>query len=439
LNGSDDYSLNQDEINEFIDSLQNKNIQISTNSSFIIAQHLNQDSNITIRGVSFNRKTGGQIIDTSNKNKIINSDLSAAAIVSHESINYSSNKKIGVTYFCSLYDTKNSKWNESGCTAPHYNKQYDRYECTCNHLTKFALLWLPKISQPNYLTPQDIASLIFLSFSILCFIAVIIHSLTVRLLNPMMSFKPRDLLPLISSATTTSLFIFYIALTMTIYTRISSLPLTSTACFTSASILMFITYFLLIFMFCVRTSVGYFNYLRFVQLFPEPSHRMLFIMVILSLLISITSTAFAVGFNSNSSYNITQMHDNKLCWFTRDVIYYFTTIPVCIFLLLNLITIIVVAKHIINHIQRATSPHQSYERMKRCVLVVLSSCVTQGLGWLFGPFITFVNPTAGNVLGWFFIIFNGLEGVWAILLYTIIRSQRLDESRRGRTKHKWFK
>jgi hypothetical protein len=95
---------------------------------------------------------------------------------------------------------------------------------------------------------------------------------------------------------------------MTIYTRISSLSLTSTACFTSASILMFITYFLLIFMFCVRTSVGYFNYLRFVQLFPEPSHRKLFIMVILSLLISITSTAFAVGFNSNSSYNITQIH-----------------------------------------------------------------------------------------------------------------------------------
>jgi hypothetical protein len=77
--------------------------------------------------------------------------------------------------------------------------------------------------------------------------------------------------------------------------------------------------------------------------------------------------------------------------------------------------------------------------MKRCVLVVLSSCITQGLAWLFGPFITFINPTARNVLGWFFIIFNGLEGVWAILLYMIIRSQRLDESRRGRTKHKWFK
>ena len=146
-------------------------------------------------------------------------------------------------------------------------------------------------------------------------------------------------------------------------------------------------------------------------------------------LFSIAWTSFAAGFNSNSSFNITQLYPYKLCWFTRDVIYYFMTIPVCIFLLLNFITIIFVAKHIINHARNATSPHQSYERMKRCVLVLLSSCVTQGIGWLFGPFISFINPTAGEVLGWFFIIFNGLEGVWSILLYIFIRSQQIDEQK----------
>jgi hypothetical protein len=106
------------------------------------------------------------------------------------------------------------------------------------------------------------------------------------------------------------------------------------------------------------------------------------------------------------------------------------TIPISIFLLLNFIIIILVGKRIINHARNATSPHQSYERMKRCILVLLSSCVTQGIGWLFGPFITFINPTAAEVLGWVFIIFNGLEGVWIILLYIIIRSQRIDEVKR---------
>jgi hypothetical protein len=68
--------------------------------------------------------------------------------------------------------------------------------------------------------------------------------------------------------------------------------------------------------------------------------------------------------------------------------------------------------------------------MKRCVLVLLSSCITQGIGWLFGPFITIFSPTAGNILGWFFIIFNGLEGFWSILVYVIIRSQHMDEQKR---------
>jgi hypothetical protein len=330
-------------------------------------------------------------------------------------------------YLCSYLDTDTdtAEWNESGCTEPQYIEEFGRYECNCSHLTSFGLIWLID-TQPD----QDIASLIFLSLSILCFIAVIVHSITIRLVNPLASLRPRDLLPLLSSASTTLLFIFYIALGMTVYTRTTSES--GTKCFLSSSVLMFFVYFFLIFMFCAKTSVGYFNYLRFVYLFPEPSNRKLFVSLIISFFIAITWTSFAAGFNSNPSYNITQFYPYELCWFTRDVIHYFLTIPVCIFLLLNLLTIIFVAKHIINHVRRATSPHQSYERMKRCVLVLLSSCATQGIGWLFGLFTLFGDSTApsSKVLGWFFVIFNGLEGVWSILLYIIIRSQLLEEARR---------
>jgi hypothetical protein len=243
-----------------------------------------------------------------------------------------------------------------------------------------------------------------------------------------MHLQANDLLPLISCASTTILFIFYIALGMTVYTQTSSSN--QTQCFLSSSVLMFLVYFFLIFMFCAKTSVGYFNYLRFVYLFPQPSFRRLIILLIISFFLSIGWVSFAAGFNSNSSFNITQLYPYRLCWFTRDVLYYFLTIPVCIFLLLNLIIIIFVAKHISNHARNATSPHQSYERMKRCVLVLLSSCVTQGIGWLFGPFISFVSPTGGDVLEWIFIVLNGLEGLWSILLYIIIRSQRIDEQKR---------
>ncbi|CAF3894218.1 unnamed protein product, partial [Rotaria sp. Silwood1] len=37
-------------------------------------------------------------------------------------------------------------------------------------------------------------------------------------------------------------------------------------------------------------------------------------------------------------------------------------------------------------------------------------------------------------LGWLFVIFNGLEGVWIILLYIIARKEHMDENLRGKYK-----
>lgn len=452
-----------------------------------MAQPVIQGGNIIILGAAFREGTGGETVNNLNRSAAIGAPLKAAATISnpplsgvtsinmfiieqptmYENISNSSEKSLAsavivagvqrnpgmfsqinielffqvlsdyqpsvdATYLCSFYDTNSSSWNESGCTVPIYNSTFDRYECSCNHLTSFGLIWLPRgpglKATDRTLRAVDIASLVFQSISIICFIAIIIHAMIIRCTNPIMRLQPNDLLPLISCASTTILFIFFIALGMTVYNGTSSAD--QTRCFLSSSVLMFFVYFFLIFMFCTKTSIGYFNYLRFVYLFPQPSFRRLYILLLISFLISIGWTAFAAGFNSNSSFHITQLYPYRICWFTRDVIYYFVTIPVCIFILLNFITIIFVGKNIINHVRNATSPHLSYERMKRCVLVLLSSCVTQGIGWLFGPFISFVDPTAGQVLEWIFVVFNGLEGLWSILLYIIVRAQRIDEQKR---------
>ncbi|CAF2868910.1 unnamed protein product [Rotaria sp. Silwood2] len=483
-NQTDVLSVNN--INNIVDNLDGVNLTINSNTSFLMVQHPNKGNNMIVLGVSFKHGIGGKIVDTSNEQNITHSFLSAAAIVSQESLNgvisfnmliidkptgyeyvdNSTNKTLASSvivtslrrnssnfdsmtislyfkpldeykrndsgkYLCSFYDTKNLQWNESGCSDAQYNKEYNRYECVCYHLTSFALIWLPESLLTEIgrkkLDAQDIASLIFQSLSILCFLAIIIHAISVRIIKSPINIQALNLLPLISTASTTILFIFFIILSMTVYTQTSSSN--QTQCFLSSSILMFITYFLLIFMFCVKTSVGYFYYLRFVRLFPQPSHRKLFIMLIISLFISLLCVAFAIGFNTKPSYNITQLYPYRLCWFSRNVIYYFLTIPICTFLLLNIITIILVSKSIITYTRNAVTSGQINERLKRCILVLLSSCVTQGIGWLFGPFISFISPIAGNILGWIFIILNGLEGVWSIILYVLIRSQQMDKQR----------
>jgi hypothetical protein len=480
-------TLTADRIDDLVSQLDNASVVANSNASFIMVQPPKQDGDkIIILGASFKRNSGGQLVNISNKDDIIKSNLSTAVIISNESlinvrsiniliindptafrtidsssnkilessvivmklqqINESSELRINMAlyfqlfngserkdhgkYACSFYNRNTSAWDEYGCVTSEYKEVFDRFECTCNHTTSFALIWSPNTPSTKDLTAQDIASLAFQSLSILCFLAIIIHELTVRIRNPMESIQARHLLPLISSGITMILFIFFIALGLTVRTKTSFDN--ETQCFLSSKVLMFFVYFFLILMFCVKTSIGYFNYLRFVHLFPEPSYRKLYIMLLISFFISITWVAFAAGFNSNPSFNITELRPYQLCWFTRNATYYFLLIPTGIFILINLITFILVATRIINHVQHATSPHQSYERMKRCVVVLLSSCFTQGLGWIFGPIILFTSedPTASDVLGWFFIIFNGLEGLWAIIVYIIIRSQHMDERRR---------
>ncbi|CAF1240520.1 unnamed protein product [Rotaria magnacalcarata] len=472
-------------IEQSLSKLNNISITISSDTSFLIAQPLNQSSNDILLGARFQRGFSGSLVTHSIKDSSLNSNTSVAAVIAEQSLvnvkslqmfiidkpimyenaDNKTNKSlassvvvgsvqllssasasmnislyfkispeyqpnVSATYLCSFYDISNSCWNETGCTNALFNPAFSRYECSCNHLTSFALIWLPQSQLGSYgrtMRAADIASLVFQSVSILCFIIVIIHSVTVRAMNPLLKFQPNNLLPLISSATTTILFIFFIALGMTVYTQTPSEN--ETKCFLSSSVLMFFVYFFLIFMLCTKTSVGYFNYIRFVHLFREPKLRLLYRLLIISFIISITWVSFAAGFNANSSFSISQLYPYQLCWFTRDVIYYFMTIPIGIFLLLNFFTIILIGKHIIVHVRNAPSKRQSHERMKRCVLVLLSSCVTQGIGWLFGPFISFVSPTGGDVLEWFFIIFNGLEGVWSIILYIIIRSQQMEEQK----------
>ncbi|CAF3371911.1 unnamed protein product [Rotaria socialis] len=473
-------------IEDSLSKLNNISITLRSDTSFLIAQPLNHSSNDILLGARFQRGLGGLSVTNSTVDPSLNSNTSVAAVIAeqslldvkslqmfiidkptmYENVDKKTNKSlassvvmgsvqrvssesssmnislyfkispeyqpnVSAMYLCSFYDISNSRWNETGCTNPLFNAAFDRYECSCNHLTSFALIWLPQSQIGSYgrtMRAADIASLVFQSVSIVCFLIVIIHSVAIRAMNPLLKFQTNNLLPLISSASTTILFIFYIALGMTVYTQTPSEK--ETKCFLSSSVLMFFVYFFLIFMFCTKTSIGYFNYLRFVYLFPEPKLRQLYSLLIISFLVSITWVSFAAGFNANASFSITQLYPYQLCWFTHDVIYYFMTIPVCLFLLLNIFTIIFVSKHIIAHARNATTRHQSYERMKQCVLILLSSCVTQGIGWLFGPFISFVSPTGGDVLEWFFIIFNGLEGVWSIILYIIIQLQGMEEQKR---------
>ncbi|CAF4931377.1 unnamed protein product, partial [Rotaria sp. Silwood1] len=349
-------TLTISQINQVVGNLKSDNHTKNSNDSILIVTRPNQEFNGTIIiGASFQEDVRGTVVDTRNKNNVTNSNLSAAGIVTVESLNdaksfnmlivndptpfenvdNTSNRTLSssivfatinstnsnrtkisidlyfqvlkppkptedVTYLCTYYDTNTSQWNEYGCTIPQYNIKFQRYECQCNHLTSFALIWLPKPPGPPGNIPravldhQDKASIAFQIISIICFIGVIIHGLVMKFTKPHMFIQLRLLVPLISCVVTMILFIFYIALGLTVYSRFSQSNTTDNSanrgrsfqensneinlletelnsridsssvnsslsyipCLPNEHGLMFIVYFLIIFMFGVKTSFG---------------------------------------------------------------------------------------------------------------------------------------------------------------------------------------
>ncbi len=528
LNSSNTLKIAQ--IDEIFGNLTSANYTVENNDSIIVITQPNPCANVTtIIGAAYETKVGPVIINTDNREDVTDLPLRAAGIVDfttqcnvtsfnmliirnptiYQNIDNSTNSTVVSSiviakvkekgndpvnvvidlyfqvltslkptengkYLCAFYDTNTLQWNESGCTEPN-RIELNRFRCECHHLTSFALIWLPEppssVGKRPELDAQDKASIAFQLLSIICFLGIVIHGITVRILNPQKYTQTRHLLPLFSYGITMILFIFYIALGFTVYSkRIESDDNTETAiqrgrisgenfngryitnelisradspstqssssnipCLSSEYALMFIVYFFIIFMFCSKTSIGIDNYRRYVQLFPPPSPRMLILMMVISFFISIICLAFAVGFNSRPSNEIAGIYLNKLCWFNRNVIHYFFTIPICIFLAINLAMFIPVAKNNITHAQIEDEEDRSYYvRRKRCVYILLTSCVTQGFGWLFGPMIFVANQDAAKVLEWFFVVFNGLEGVWAILLYIVVEREGMNDTERYR-------
>ncbi|CAF4566511.1 unnamed protein product, partial [Rotaria magnacalcarata] len=183
-------------IEQSLSKLDNISITLSSDSSFLIAQPLNHSSNDILLGARFQRGLNGSAVTISTENSSLNSNATAAAVISEQSLvnvkslqmfiidkptmyenaDNKTNKSlassvvvgsvqllgsasvslnislyfkispeyqpnVSATYLCSFYDISNSCWNETGCTGALFNPVFSRYECSCNHLTAFAITW----------------------------------------------------------------------------------------------------------------------------------------------------------------------------------------------------------------------------------------------------------------------------------------------------------
>ena len=211
-----EFFLTPMEIDSIVGQL-NSNIIMNRTDLFLMATSTDQEKDMII-GVSFQSESGGELIRNANRYQMIETNVSTLAFISPDSLrgvthlsmlvidkpdyydsftnsmneilvssiivakvqrNQSLSERMNISlYFtkrwnnvvtekfaghfvCSYYDTDASSWKEFGCTLPIYNAQFNRYECSCNHLTTFALLY--RIDRSSLTTTVTLESITYSS------------------------------------------------------------------------------------------------------------------------------------------------------------------------------------------------------------------------------------------------------------------------------------
>lgn len=191
--------LSPTEIDHLVSNIGNLTLTLNTNASFLMLQPPNSPGrNTTNLGGTFSRGRGGLVIDNLNFNDLLSSsDVTAAAMFSpaslinvislnmliidnttlYENVDSSNGSRpvsavmvvalqtngstppptnilllfqvlpgydpnTHADYVCAYYDSSYRVWNTSGCTLPVYTASYNRYTCSCKHLSTFALVRL---------------------------------------------------------------------------------------------------------------------------------------------------------------------------------------------------------------------------------------------------------------------------------------------------------
>ena len=212
LNGSSSGLVSINRIDNVVGQLNATDFTVSSNSSFLMAQGINQSGSTVVRGAAFTRGSGGQVVNSANQSSVLISAFSAAAFLSNQSsgavlalnmfiidrptmfenVNSSNNQAlascvvvvstrvlssisstridlyfsilseyqptINVTYLCSFYNVTTASWSQTGCSLPLFDSFYGRYYCSCNHTTTYALTYVPSTTSTTSSTTTTIST-----------------------------------------------------------------------------------------------------------------------------------------------------------------------------------------------------------------------------------------------------------------------------------------
>lgn len=315
-------------------------------------------------------------------------------------------------YSCVFW--QKNRWNDSGCSYS-LDPKSNRHWCYCNHTTSFALIFIPhKTIQKTYIPAITVAVI-----SIVCFFLSIILSIY----HQTTRFRHLSIANIFALSNSVVLFILLTVILIRGY--LSNMKMHGN-CSISEENLVLATYFFLITTFASKTLLGicyfltiFFHFI-FIQLtvisnkwFYASFFLVIFIALIPTIIIKIIF----------KQWNNFFLQYQGICWFNSSIIFRFISIPIIVFMSLNLIIIFGITIRLIRFSISRKTIKIDEKRLIISMMIWTALCVLLGIAWIFGPFLDMMigekEDTSSIIKLWIFAIFIGLEGVWVLIVNVI--------------------
>jgi hypothetical protein len=209
-------------------------------------------------------------------------------------------------------------------------------------------------------------------------------------------------------------------------------------CSRSEENLVIATYFFLISTFASKTLLGicyfltiFFHFI-FIQ-FTSLSNKWFYTGFCLVILVALIPTI--ILHTLRYQWKNLFLQYQGICWVNSSVIFQFISIPIIIFIGLNLLIISGITIRLLKFSFERKTVKTNEKRLIISLMIWLALCTSLGIAWIFGPFldvlITDKDQSSSVVKLWFFGIFIGLEGLWVLIVNVVFYyNQKVNQKNR---------
>uniref|UniRef100_A0A914E9N3 Latrophilin-3 n=1 Tax=Acrobeloides nanus TaxID=290746 RepID=A0A914E9N3_9BILA len=298
---------------------------------------------------------------------------------------------------CVFWDQAETSWSQRGCNLSYTDGVYTN--CTCNHLTSFAILMditgsLDGLTGANWIA-LDIITIIGCALSIICLIlSVFVFTFFSSLYNARNTIHRNLCLTLLIAE-----LIFVIGID-----RVQN----QGAC---KAIAILLHYFFMS-AFCWMLLEGYQLYRMLIQVFEANQSK-----ILLYYLVGYGFPAVIVAISAGSAHQC--YGTTNYCWIdVKTPLIWAFVAPITVIIVINLIILIIALRVVLSVKTRdRTTQDKIFGWLKGSTLLL---CLL-GITWIFG-YLTAV-PTGVPVFAYIFTILNVLQGVMIFVLHVVLNEK----------------